>query len=44
MSDALVLSDPIVGNANVPSPAFVCSWTDDGLDAVWVHVASSWTS
>ena len=39
MLDTLVLSDSIVGNANAPSPALVCSWTDGGLDAAWVHVA-----
>ncbi len=39
MFDALVLSDSIAGNADVSSPALVCSWTDGGLDAAWVRVA-----
>ncbi len=37
MLDTLVLSGPIVGNGNVPSPLSVCSSTDDGLDAVWAQ-------
>lgn len=39
MPDALVLCDSIAGRANARSPAFVCSWTDGGLHAVWVRVA-----
>jgi anti-anti-sigma factor len=39
MLDAPVLSHSIAGNANAPSPALVCSWTDGGLDAAWVRVA-----
>jgi hypothetical protein len=39
MSDALVLSDSIAGSADALPPALACWWTDDGLDAAWVHVA-----
>jgi anti-sigma B factor antagonist len=39
MPDAQVLPDSIAGNADARSPALVCSWTDGGLDAAWVHVA-----
>jgi hypothetical protein len=39
MSDALVPHDSIAGHANPLPPALVCSWTDGGLDAAWVHVA-----
>ena len=39
MLDAPVLSHLIAGNANAPSPALVCSWTDGGLDAAWVRAA-----
>jgi hypothetical protein len=39
MLNALVLSDSIAANADASSPALVCSWTDGGLDAAWVHVA-----
>ena len=39
MLDTLVLSRLIAGNVDAPSPAMVCSWTDGGLDAAWVHVA-----
>lgn len=39
MLDALVLSHSIEGNANTASPTLVCSWTDGGRDAAWVHVA-----
>jgi anti-sigma B factor antagonist len=39
MLDALVLSHSVADNANSPSPTLVCSWTDGGLDAAWVHVA-----
>jgi anti-anti-sigma factor len=38
MPETLVLSDSIAGRADARSPAFVCSWTDGGLDAAWVHV------
>jgi anti-anti-sigma factor len=40
MPDSLVLSDSPAGHA-LPghAEAFVCSWTDGGLDAAWVHVA-----
>jgi anti-anti-sigma factor len=43
MLDALVLSHSIAGNADASSPALVCSWTDGGLDAAWVHVAGELT-
>jgi len=39
MLDALVLSHSIARNATTPSSTLVCSWTDGGLDAAWVHVA-----
>lgn len=39
MPQALVLPDPIARRTDALSPAFVCSWTNDGLDAAWVHVA-----
>jgi anti-sigma B factor antagonist len=39
MLDTPFLSHSVPGNANAPSPALVCSWTDGGLDAAWVHVA-----
>ena len=39
MLDALVLSHSIARNADVSSPALVCSWTDGGRDAAWVRVA-----
>jgi len=34
-----VLVDSIAGRADARPSAFVCSWTDGGLDAAWVHVA-----
>ncbi len=40
MLDALVLSHSVADAANAPSPTLICSWTDGGLDAAWVHVAS----
>ena len=39
MLDAPVLSNSIAGDADVPLPTLVCSWTDGGRDAAWVHVA-----
>ncbi len=46
MPEALVLPDSVLPDSiadradAVPlPPAFVCSWTDAGLDAAWVHVA-----
>jgi len=39
MPDVPVLPDSIGGRVDVISPPFVCSWTDDGRDAAWVHVA-----
>lgn len=38
-NSSLALPDSIVGRANAPPPAIVCSWTNGGLDAAWVHVA-----
>jgi len=43
MTDVPVHSHAIAGNANTPSPTLVCSWTDGGLDAAWVHVAGELT-
>jgi anti-anti-sigma factor len=43
MLDAPVLSHSIAGNANPPLPTLVCSWTDGGRDAAWVHVAGELT-
>jgi anti-anti-sigma factor len=37
--DAQALPDSIVGSADALPPTLVCSWTDGGLDAAWVHVA-----
>jgi anti-anti-sigma factor len=39
MSDALLSSDSIAGRAGLLPPALVCSWTDGGPDAAWVHAA-----
>jgi anti-sigma B factor antagonist len=38
MSNALALTNPHNGEADELPPAFVCSWTDGGRDAAWVHV------
>jgi anti-sigma B factor antagonist len=38
MPDTLDRPDSIGTRADV-SPAFVCSWTDGGRDAAWVHLA-----
>ena len=38
MPDTLVLTKSIGGRADVLPGAFVCSWTDGGRDAAWVHV------
>ena len=32
-------SDSIVAHADVPQPTFVCSHTNPGRGAAWVHVA-----
>ena len=40
MSVAL-LADSIAGRADVVPPAFVCSRTNGGLDAAWVHLAGA---
>lgn len=40
LNRSLALPDSITGLANAaPPPAIVCSWTNGGLDAAWVHVA-----
>jgi anti-sigma B factor antagonist len=39
MPDAQVLPDSTVGSAGALPPALVCSWTDGGRDAAWVHLA-----
>jgi anti-anti-sigma factor len=39
MSNALALTNSNSYQADEMPPAFVCSWTDGGRDAVWVHVA-----
>ena len=39
MPDVLVLPDSFAGRADVLPPAFVCSWTDCGLDTASVHVS-----
>jgi hypothetical protein len=33
------MSDSIAGRASAVPPALVCSWTDGGRDAAWVHLA-----
>jgi anti-anti-sigma regulatory factor len=40
MVEALVFSDPMVGNPSFPLPAFVSLWADTGLDPVWMHAAA----
>ncbi len=37
MPDALA-EDSIARRAEALAPAFVCSWSDGGLDAAWVHL------
>ena len=39
MPEAQVLPDSIADNGNTPSPTSVCSSTDGGRAAAWVHVA-----
>src|ERR1700737_1083380 len=39
MPDALVLPNSIASCADTLPPAFVCSWTDGGLDGPWVRAA-----
>jgi anti-sigma B factor antagonist len=39
MLDVLVPLDSIAGRADLLPPAFDCAWSDDGLDAAWVHLA-----
>jgi len=38
MSNTLALTNPNDRRADEMLPAFVCSWTDGGRDAAWVHV------
>ena len=44
MLDALVVTPSFAGNANTPSPTLVCSLTDGGLGAAWVHAAGELTA
>jgi anti-anti-sigma factor len=37
--ELLALPDAIAGRAEVAPPAFVCSWMDGGLNAVWMRAA-----
>jgi anti-anti-sigma factor len=39
MPDAQILSNSIGRGASLLPPALVCSWTDGGPDAAWVHAA-----
>jgi anti-sigma B factor antagonist len=39
MPNAQVLADSVTGSTDALPPAFVCSRTEDGLDAAWVRVA-----
>jgi anti-sigma B factor antagonist len=39
MPDAQLLPDSTAGSPDALPTALVCSWTDGGLDAAWVHVA-----
>lgn len=39
MPDALILVDGIDDPLATLPPEFVCSWTDGGPEAAWVHVA-----
>ena len=39
MPRTLVLTHSPPGCTDAPAPAFVCSCTNGGLDAAWVHVA-----
>jgi anti-anti-sigma factor len=39
MTDALVFADAIADRAGPLLPTLVCSWTDGGSEAAWVHVA-----
>jgi len=41
MLDAQVLPDSIAGRADVLPPESVCSCTEGGLDAAWVHVVGA---
>lgn len=36
-----VISDSIAGRANAAQLGLVCSWTDGGRDAAWVHLAGA---
>jgi anti-sigma B factor antagonist len=39
MPNTQVLADLVTGSTDALPPGFVCSWTEDGLDAAWVRVA-----
>ncbi len=39
MPDQQTLTDSPGARAPVLAPGFDCSWSDDGLDAAWVHLA-----
>jgi anti-sigma B factor antagonist len=39
MPNTQVLADSVTRSTDALPPAFVCSWTEDGLDAAWVRVA-----
>ncbi len=39
MPDALVSHNSIAKQGNPLAPALLCSWTNGGSDAAWVHVA-----
>jgi anti-anti-sigma factor len=38
MSDVLVVPNSIPGRPDAPPAAFVCSRSDDGPDAAWIHL------
>src|SRR5450755_3787944 len=39
MPDALVSHNSVAERGDARAPALVCSWTNGGSDAAWVHVA-----
>jgi anti-sigma B factor antagonist len=44
MRDRIVVEETVAGRPYALPPSFVCSWTEDGLDAAWVHVAGDLTA
>jgi anti-anti-sigma regulatory factor len=38
---AMVPNHPIAHREDPPAPGFVCSWTNGGADAAWVHLAGN---